>query len=59
MGATGSVIADDRSLIKTRPPKRPSLDKLFYGWHFAWIEFRETGDAKKCQNWQDHYEGQE
>lgn len=59
MGVTGSVIANDRSLIKIGLPKRPSLDKLFHDWHFAWIEFQETGNAKKHQSWQDYYEGQE
>ncbi|WP_169726176.1 helix-turn-helix domain-containing protein [Atopobium fossor] len=57
MGIIGPVIADDRNLIRIGLPKRPSLDKLFHDWYFAWVELQETGDTKKYQNWQDHYEG--
>lgn len=57
MGNIGPIIVEDRDLITIGLPKRPSLKKLLKDWYFAWIEFQETGDAEKYQNWQDHYEG--
>ena len=57
MGNIGPIIAEDRDLITVGLPKRPSLKKLLRDWYFAWVEFQETGDAEKYQNWQDHYEG--
>lgn len=38
-------------------PERPSLDKLFGDWHFAYVDYQETGDSGAYQYWQDHYEG--
>ena len=38
-------------------PERPSLDKLFGDWHFAYVDFKNSGDAETYQYWQDHYEG--
>ena len=57
MGNIGPIIAEDRDLITVGLPKRPSLKKLLKDWYFAWVEFQETGDAGKYQDWQDHYEG--
>lgn len=51
------IITEDGNLPTSGLPKRPSLMKLFKGWHFAWIELKETGDAEKYLDWQDHYEG--
>lgn len=47
MGNIGPIIEEDRNLIGL--PKRPSLKKLLKDWHFAWVEFQETGDARSTK----------
>lgn len=56
MGNIGSIIAEDRNMITIGLSKRPSLEKLLKNWYFARVEFQITGDAEKCQDWQDRYE---
>ena len=50
MDDIGPLVTEAGKSNHRRLIQEQSLGKLLKGWHFAWVELQETGDAEKYQD---------